>query len=207
MSTADPVALRPCTLEDAGALALVAAATFLEAFAGILPGPAILQHCARHHTPGAYAKYLATAGVHAWLAVMRHGDAPVGYSMLTPPDLPLPDLAPGDLELKRIYLFSKFQGSGTGQQLMDVAIESGPEHAISAPPSWRVRRQLPRHTLLSAQRLRAGGRPIFHRRQSRVRRSHPRPGSLACLGQSEKAARRPPLLATQAGFTTVPTPG
>ncbi len=123
MSTADPVALRPCTLEDAGALALVAAATFLEAFAGILPGPAILQHCARHHTPGAYAKYLATAGVHAWLAVMRHGDAPVGYSMLTPPDLPLPDLAPGDLELKRIYLFSKFQGSGTGQQLMDVAIE------------------------------------------------------------------------------------
>lgn len=124
MSTADAVALRPCANEDSGALALVAAATFLEAFAGILPGPAIVQHCARHHTPAAYARYLATPGVHAWLAVMRDGDAPVGYSMLTPPDLPVPDLVSGDLELKRIYLFSKFQGSGMGQQLMDVAIES-----------------------------------------------------------------------------------
>lgn len=53
---------------------------------------------------------------------MREGGAPVGYSMLTPPDLPLPDLSPSDLELKRIYLFSKFQGSGLAQQMMDIAI-------------------------------------------------------------------------------------
>lgn len=123
MTRVDPVALRPCALEDAEAIALVAAATFLEAFAGILPGPAIVQHCARYHVPAVYAKYLADDRVRAWLAVMREGDAPVGYSMLTPPDLPLEDLAPTDIELKRIYLFSKFQGSGVGQQLMDVAIE------------------------------------------------------------------------------------
>ncbi len=123
MDGVDQVAVRPCLLEDAEALALVAAATFLEAFAGMLPGPAIVQHCARHHIHRVYAKYLSEDRVRAWLAVMRNGDAPVGYSMLTAPDLPVPDLSPSDIELKRIYLFSKFQGSGIGQQMMDVAIE------------------------------------------------------------------------------------
>ncbi len=122
MTAVDAVALRPCRLQDAEALALVAAATFLEAFAGLLPGPAIIQHCARHHIPSSYAKYLASDRVRAWLAVICPGDAPVGYSMLTPPDLPLQDLSSSDLELKRIYLFSKFQGAGVGQQLLDTAI-------------------------------------------------------------------------------------
>lgn len=122
MEGVDQVALRPCVLEDAEALALVAAATFLEAFAGILPGPDIVQHCTRHHVPGIYAKYLADIRVRAWMAVMREGGAPVGYSLLTPPDLPLPDLDRSDIELKRIYLFSKFQGSGIAQQMMEAAI-------------------------------------------------------------------------------------
>lgn len=34
----DEIALRPCTLKDCAALSLVGAATFLEAFAGILDG-------------------------------------------------------------------------------------------------------------------------------------------------------------------------
>jgi len=123
MDDIDQVAVRPCVLEDAEALALIAAATFLEAFAGMLPGPAILQHCARHHIPGVYTKYLSDDRVRAWLAVMREGDAPVGYSMLTPPDLPLHDLSPSDIELKRIYLFSKFQGSGVAQRMMDLAVD------------------------------------------------------------------------------------
>ncbi len=122
MTAVDTVALRPCRIEDAEALALVASSTFLENFAGILPGSAIVQHCARNHTPAVYAKYLVDDRVRVWLAVMREGDAPVGYSMLAPPDLPLDDLGPRDIELKRIYLFSRFQGTAVGQQLMDAAI-------------------------------------------------------------------------------------
>lgn len=131
MTDVDTVALRPCVLEDAEALALVAASTFLEAFAGVLPGPAIVQHCARHHIPAIYVRYLSDPRVQTWLAVMREGDAPVGYSMLTPPDLPLEDLHPADVELKRIYLFSKFQGSGVGQKLMDVALDGA--RSVEAP--------------------------------------------------------------------------
>lgn len=131
MSAVDAVALRLCRLQDVEALALVAAATFLEAFAGMLPGPAIIQHCARHHTSASYTRYLTQEKVHIWLAVTQPGDAPVGYSMLTPPDLPLQDLQPADVELKRIYLFSRFQGTGVGQQLLDVAIERA--RAMRAP--------------------------------------------------------------------------
>ncbi len=131
MSAVDAVALRPCRLEDAEALALVGAATFLEAFAGVLPGDAILAHAARHHIPAVYTKYLADHRVQTWLAVMENGGAPVGYSMLTPPDLPLQDLTPEDVELKRIYLFSKFQGSGIGQQLMDVAVNAARNRGAS----------------------------------------------------------------------------
>ncbi len=44
--------------------------------------------------------------------------------MLTAPDFP-PDLVqPGDLELRRIYLFSKFHGTGAGRGMIELAIAS-----------------------------------------------------------------------------------
>jgi ribosomal protein S18 acetylase RimI-like enzyme len=118
----DGIALRACTLKDCAALSLVGAATFLEAFAGFLDGEAIVAHCAKQHSIETYAKYLGQQDCHAWIAETREGAAPVGYAMLTSPDLPLPDLGPSDIELKRIYLFSRFHGTGGGQGLLDHAI-------------------------------------------------------------------------------------
>jgi GNAT superfamily N-acetyltransferase len=61
----------------------------------------------------------------------------VGYAMLTAPELPSFAVLPGDVELKRIYLFSRFRSSRTpvldaegetipgmrlGQALMDAAV-------------------------------------------------------------------------------------
>jgi hypothetical protein len=51
--------LREADGADAERLALIGAATFLETFAGVLDGGAIVGHCARHHTAEAYAHYLA----------------------------------------------------------------------------------------------------------------------------------------------------
>ena len=123
VSRVDDVVLREASPDDVEALALVAGATCLDAFAGILPGAAIVQHCARHNTPERFGHYLAQPATRAWLAVAAAGEAPVGYSMLTAPDLPLDDLGPHDLELRRIYLLSRFQGGGAGQQLMDVVLD------------------------------------------------------------------------------------
>jgi ribosomal protein S18 acetylase RimI-like enzyme len=113
--------LRPCTDGDEAALALVGQATFLETFAGILSGNDIVAHCAQAHSAGLYRTWLADPSYALWLVESHPGSAPVGYMVVAPPQLPLPDTG-GDLELKRIYLLSKFQGSGLGKRLISTAI-------------------------------------------------------------------------------------
>ena len=47
----------------------------------------------------------------------------MGYAVLAPSDLPVPDPHPGEVEVKRVYLLNRFQGSGLGKLLMSHAIE------------------------------------------------------------------------------------
>ena len=139
---AEAIRLRPATEADAAALALVGAATFLEAFTWMLPGADIVAHCAKHHTPEAYREYLRQPDTRIILAEAVTGGAPVGYAMLTAPELPTFAVRPTDVELKRIYLFSRFRSAATpvvsfseksgelqpvaglrsGQALMDAAV-------------------------------------------------------------------------------------
>lgn len=94
----------------------------LESFAGLVDGQALLLHCAKNHSAASYLEYLAKPETQAWLAVIDPGQAPIGYVMLTTPDLPLDDLTPADIEIKRIYLFARFQGAGAGKLLLNQAI-------------------------------------------------------------------------------------
>jgi ribosomal protein S18 acetylase RimI-like enzyme len=113
--------LREAGAEDAAALALVGAATFLESFAGVIAGDAIIDHCARHHHTDAYAALLEN-GARAWLVEATEGGAPLGYALVSKPDLALAQ--DGDLELKRIYSLSRFHGAGMGASLMDEAVKA-----------------------------------------------------------------------------------
>ena len=121
------VTVRECTEADAAALAVVGAATFLEAFAGIVPGAAILAHCAKNHVSTIYTAMLARPETQAWLAEVEPGAAPVGYALLTAPHFPEALVRTGDAELRRIYLFSRFHGSGAGQRMMDAALVNARE--------------------------------------------------------------------------------
>jgi diamine N-acetyltransferase len=112
--------LRACELGSEETLALVGAASFLEAFAGYLPGKDVLAHCRNQHSAAKYAAMLADPATHACLAEVK--DAPVGYAVVCPPDLPVP-LAQDDFELKRIYLLHRFQGLGIGAALMEWSVE------------------------------------------------------------------------------------
>lgn len=122
------ICIRRCTPGDEAALALVGQATFLETFAGILGGNDILAHCAKAHTVELYRTWLADPSHALWIAEVNPGNAPIGYMVLTPPQLPIPTTA-GDVELKRIYLLGKFQGAGVGNRLVAAAIT----HAASVP--------------------------------------------------------------------------
>lgn len=113
--------LREASDADAPALALIGAATFLESFAGVIAGEAIIGHCARVHSAEAYRHSLAK-GTRAWLVEAAEGGAPIGYAVVGQPDLALAET--GDIELKRIYSLSRFHGSGIGPALMAAAIRA-----------------------------------------------------------------------------------
>lgn len=116
---------------DETILSLVGQASFLEAFAGVINGPDIIQHCLRQHSVEKYEHYLHDARTWIWIAEAAPGGAPVGYLVLTTPDLPVADLDPRELEVKRVYLLHRFQGSGLGARLMQVAAEHAA--ALGAP--------------------------------------------------------------------------
>jgi len=118
-------AIREAGEADAAALALIGAATFLETFAGILDGQAIVGHCAAQHQEAAYRAYLAS-GARAWLAEAQPGGAPSGFALIGRPDLAAAEA--GDIELKRIYSLSRFHGSGLGAALMRCALDAAAGH-------------------------------------------------------------------------------
>jgi len=114
--------IRPASDADVDRLALVGGATFLETFAGVLDGEAIVDHCKREHCQSAYRRYLE-GGARAFLAELAPGDAPVGFSLLDRPSLPGAAADGRDIELKRIYVLSRFHGQGIGAALMDRALD------------------------------------------------------------------------------------
>ena len=114
--------MRRAAAGDAAALALVASATFLDTFAGILSGPDIVAHCAANSSAAKFEQWLGDDTAIITIAEAANGAAPVGYTVLTAPDLPV-DPLPGDIELKRIYTLSRLHGSGLGPALMAHALD------------------------------------------------------------------------------------
>lgn len=115
--SADPAprGIRRCGPQDAAALALVGAATFLETYAWMIAGDDIVAHVRERHDAASYAAFLADPHCALWIAEADRGAA-IGFALLTPPDLPV-ETGPADAELRRIYLLSRYQGGGAGKRL------------------------------------------------------------------------------------------
>ncbi|PNQ77665.1 GNAT family N-acetyltransferase [Erythrobacter sp. SAORIC-644] len=120
---ASKVVIREAGAADAGRLSLVADATFLETFAGMISGEALVAHCERAHAPD-YLRQLLAAGAKAWLAELDA--APIGYALVNRPELDAAE--PGDIELKKIYLLSRFHGSGIAGRLFEAALAGAAGH-------------------------------------------------------------------------------
>ena len=114
--------LKRATAADAAALSLVASACFLETFAGLLTGPDIVAHCAKANHQDAFRDWTEAAVSRVLVAEIAEGAAPIGYSVLTTPDLPAVETGSADIELRRIYTLSRAHGSGLGPALMAQAL-------------------------------------------------------------------------------------
>lgn len=113
---------RRAQASDANALSAIGSATFLESFIEIIPGPDLIKHCREQHSVEAYRAYLTAKDPRSacWVASYEKTGAPIGYAVTCPPDLPV-ETGENDIELKRIYVFSRFHGSGAGKALNDLA--------------------------------------------------------------------------------------
>ena len=98
----------------------MARGTFLESFADVIPAADILARADEEDSPQGIAALLSGGGA-AWLASVEATGAPVGFALLRAPQLPEVETFADDLELKRIYLFHRFQGGGTGLRLLRTA--------------------------------------------------------------------------------------
>lgn len=114
-----PFTIRPCTPADAEALGVVGAATFLETFAGVLDGQAVVAHCAQAHDPDRYLQLLGL-GCRIWIAEAEPDRCPIGYVVVGPCLLPI--ARPGELDIKRIYVLDRWHGTGAGEALMAEAV-------------------------------------------------------------------------------------
>lgn len=105
---------------DAAQIAALGAATFTETFGHLYPPADLAGFLAASHSPAAAAAVLADPAHAAWLAVV--GGEAVGYAVTGPCDLPHPDVTPGCLELKRLYVLKPWQGGGVAVRLMAEAM-------------------------------------------------------------------------------------
>jgi ribosomal protein S18 acetylase RimI-like enzyme len=106
---------------DSERLALIGQATFVETFAGVLDGDDIVAHCAAQHSAAHYAGALGDGVTSAWLAEL--GRAPVGFVTTSRCTLPVADVGPDDVEVKRIYVLHRFHGQRVGDRLLRAALD------------------------------------------------------------------------------------
>jgi ribosomal protein S18 acetylase RimI-like enzyme len=118
--TGPEITIRDAHAADVGRLALIGATTFLETYAETVDGDDLVTHCATLHSAVKYAELLAGPDARAWLAEVQPGRAPVGYLVMTRPELTA--AVPGDLEVRRIYVLQRYQGRRIGVRLLNEAI-------------------------------------------------------------------------------------
>ncbi|RPD87873.1 GNAT family N-acetyltransferase [Luteimonas sp. 100069] len=109
--------LRRATVDDAATLSALAARTFTETFGHLYPPEDLAAFLADAYAVEKQRTILAHPDYAVWLR--EHAGEAVGHAAAGPCGLPHPQVAPGDGEIKRLYLLRGHQGGGTGTQMME----------------------------------------------------------------------------------------
>ena len=114
--------IRRATVEDAALLSDLAARTFVETFGHLYPPEDLRAFLDEAYAEARQREILAHPDYAIWLLETDDGAA-VGHAAAGPCDLPHPDVAKGDGELKRLYVLKDFQNGGWGARLFDAALD------------------------------------------------------------------------------------
>ena len=115
------LAIRRATAQDAQVVSALAATTFTETFGALYPPDDLAAFLREAYAVERQRTILSHADYAVWL-LEDDGEA-VGHIAAGPCGLPHPDAAPGDGEIKRLYLRQGWQNGGHGARLMDAAMD------------------------------------------------------------------------------------
>jgi ribosomal protein S18 acetylase RimI-like enzyme len=112
--------IRRATPADTAALADISARSFVETFGDSYPPQDLAGFLAETYSHQAIGALLADPACAAWL--LERDGAVVGHALAGPCGLPHPQVAPGDGELKRLYVLRSGQNGGWGGRLFETAL-------------------------------------------------------------------------------------
>ncbi len=113
--------IRRATVADAATLSDLAARTFVETFGHLYPPQDLAAFLAESYAVERQDVILAHPDYAIWLLEDEDGTA-VGHAAAGPCGLPHPQVAPGDGELKRLYVLASHQNGGWGGRLFAEAM-------------------------------------------------------------------------------------
>lgn len=113
------LAIRRAVPADAQALSTLAAQTFTETFGHLYPPDDLAFFLRDAYAPEKQSVILSHPDYAIWL--LEDDGVAVGHAAAGPCGLPHPDVAPGDGELKRLYVLASHQNGGWGGKLFDAA--------------------------------------------------------------------------------------
>lgn len=119
MATRTPT-IRRATPDDAVTVSRLAARTFTETFGHLYPPADLAAFIAEAYAEERQRVILSRPDYAVWL--LDDGGEAVGHAAAGPCGLPHPDVAPGDGELKRLYLLAPYQGTGWGGAMFDTVM-------------------------------------------------------------------------------------
>ena len=112
--------IRRAVPDDAELLSRLTARTFTETFGHLYAADDLAAFLADAYAAERQRVILSHPDYAVWL--LEDGGEAVGHAAAGPCGLPHPDVAPGDGELKRLYVLASHQGGGLGGRLFDAAM-------------------------------------------------------------------------------------
>jgi ribosomal protein S18 acetylase RimI-like enzyme len=114
--------IRRADSRDAQRLAELGAVTFSQTFGHLYSAADLQTFLSQSRSPQRYAAMLDNPAIGIWLAELP-GEAPIGYVLVGPCKLPVPDLEPTAGEVQELYVRADRQGLKLGTRLLNVALE------------------------------------------------------------------------------------
>src|SRR5690606_17503437 len=115
------LAIRRATVDDAATLSRLARCTFDETFGHLYPPEDLQAFFDDAYAVEKQRVILAHPDYAVWL--LEDGGEAVGHAAAGPCGLPHPGVAPGDGELKRLYLLKACQQGGWGGRMFETAMQ------------------------------------------------------------------------------------